>query len=144
MPEFATYLEPTQDSGRLLFERGIEGPVTMLNLLRFREVADYSASPELASSTEISGRRAYEIYMNHTQPFLEAAGGELVFIGEGGSNFIGPSEERWDLVLLVKQSSLQSFIGMAQDAGYLAGLGHRTAALEDSRLLPIVNGASYP
>lgn len=26
----------------------------------------------------------------------------------------------------------------AADEGYLAGLGHRTAALEDSRLLPLV------
>lgn len=37
-----TYLEPTQESGRALFMRGIPGEVVMLNLLR-REVADYIA-----------------------------------------------------------------------------------------------------
>jgi hypothetical protein len=40
--------------------------------------------------------------------------------------------------MLVRQSSVQSFLAFAQDAGYLAGLGHRTAAVEDSRLLPLV------
>lgn len=40
------YLEPTQEQGRDFFMRGIEGSVVMLNLLRFREVADYSGSPD--------------------------------------------------------------------------------------------------
>jgi hypothetical protein len=30
------HLEPSDKNARRLFERGIEGPVTMLNLLRFR------------------------------------------------------------------------------------------------------------
>ena len=40
--------------------------------------------------------------------------------------------------MLVRQSSAQSFLAFAGDAGYLAGLGHRTASLADSRLLPLV------
>ena len=70
-------------------------------------------------------------------PFLKASGGEVLFFGEGGSFLIGPEEERWDRVLLVRQSSIESFIGFASDQDYLKGVGHRTAALEDSRLLPI-------
>lgn len=132
------YLEPTQESGRLLMERGITGPVTMLNLLRFRAVADYSSFPDLAPAVPISGREAYELYAAHTRPFLAAVGGDLQFLGAGGFNLIGPPEERWDLVMLVRQASVESFFAMAQNAEYLAGLGHRSAALEDSRLLPIV------
>lgn len=49
------YLEPTQESGRDFVMRGIAGPVVMLNLLRFRAVADYSATPELAPAAPISG-----------------------------------------------------------------------------------------
>ena len=45
-----SYLEPTQSAGRLFVQRGLEGPVLMLNLLRFREVADYTAHPGLAPS----------------------------------------------------------------------------------------------
>ena len=39
--------------------------------------------------------------------------------------------------MLVRQASAAAFLSFAQDAAYLAGLGHRTAALEDSRLLPL-------
>ena len=54
----ATYLEPTQESGRDFLLRGIEGEVVMLNLLRFRDVADYSATPELRPDEPISGSEA--------------------------------------------------------------------------------------
>jgi len=133
-----TYLEPTQESGRALFVRGIAGPVVMLNLLRFRAVADYSANPELAPASPISGEAAYRLYMSHTLPYLHASGGELLFYGKGGSFLIGPSDERWDAVMLIRQSSVASFFAFASNEGYLSGMGHRVAALEDSRLLPLV------
>ena len=43
-----TYLEATQESGRAFIMRGISGSVVMLNLLRFRDRADYSVAPHLA------------------------------------------------------------------------------------------------
>ena len=131
-------LEPTQDSGRAFWQRGIEGPVVMLNLLRFRAVADYTAHPELAPAMPITGAAAFERYIAHTLPFLKESGGELLFLGEGGRFLIGPAEERWDRAALVRQSSVQSFMAFASNTAYLAGIGHRTAALEDSRLLPLV------
>ena len=135
-----TYLEPTQESGRALFARGISGSVVMLNLLRFRPIADYSATPELAPSTAITGEEAYRLYVAHTLPHLRESGGELLFFGRGGGFLIGPSEERWDAVMLVRQTSLASFMAFASNQAYLSGIGHRIAALEDSRLLPIVEG----
>ena len=133
------YLEPTTETGRAFVARAmLTGSFVMLNLLRFRAVADYSAHPELAPASPISGAEAYERYRAHTLPHLEASGGELLFFGEGGSFLVGPTEERWDRVLLVRQSSVQSFLAFTSNAAYLAGLGHRTAALEDSRLLPLV------
>jgi len=132
------HLEPTQEAGRAFFQRGIAGPVVMLNLLRFRAVADYAANPELVPPAPISGAAAFERYVAHTLPYLERSGGSLTFVGEGGPFLIGPADERWDRVALVRQSSVQSFLAFAGDAGYLAGLGHRTAALADSRLLPLV------
>ena len=131
------FLEPTQAAGAALFGRNITGPVVMLNLLRLREVADYSSSPELAGAEPISGREAFQRYIDHTLPFLKESGGELLFLGEGGPFFIGPEDERWDLVMMVRQSSLQSFMAFAGNEAYLAGMGHRTAAVLDSRLLPV-------
>lgn len=132
------YLDPTDDSVRRLFQRRIEGPVTMVNLLRFREWADYSAFPQLAPPAPVTGRDAYDRYIAHTLPFLTATGGSVQFIGAGGPNLVGPHDERWDLVLLVRQASVADFLAFATDEAYLAGIGHRTAALEDSRLLPVV------
>jgi hypothetical protein len=133
-----TYLEPTQEQGRAFFGRRIEGSVIMLNLLRFRDVADYSAAPALKPVSPISGQAAYQLYMEHTRPYLTASGGEILFYGRGGDYFIGPSDERWDAAMLVRQSSVESFLAFASNEAYLAGIGHRTAALEDSRLLPLV------
>lgn len=91
----------------------------------------------------ISGREAFQRYIDHSMPFLEASGGELLFLGDGGEFFIGPGDERWDLVMLVRQSSVQSFFAFASDPGYLAGIGHRTAATLDSRLLPVVENRNH-
>ena len=132
-----TYLEPTQESGRAFFMRGMPGSVVMLNLLRFRATADYSATPDLAPPSPITGEDAYHLYMLHTLPHLERSGGKLLFYGRGGQFLIGPLEERWDAVMLVQQESTGAFMAFASDREYLSGIGHRTAALEDSRLLPI-------
>jgi hypothetical protein len=131
-------LEPSEESARRLFQRGIEGPVTMLNLLRFRDTADYADFPHLAPTEPISGSEAYDRYVRHTLPFLTASGGSLEFLGTGGHHFVGPADERWDLVMLIHQASLGDFLAFASNDDYLRGAGHRTAALEDSRLLPII------
>src|SRR5579862_534957 len=128
---YETYLEPTQESGRKFLARGISGSVVMLNLLRFREIGDYSATPDLAPSEPISGAAAYRFYIEHTLPHLKESGGEVLFLGNGGSFLIGPSSERWDAVMLVRQSSVTDFMTFASNKKYLEGIGHRTAALED-------------
>jgi hypothetical protein len=110
----------------------------MLNLLRFRAVADYSASPELAPPQPITGAAAYYLYVAHTLPLLRKSGGDLLFAGEGGPFLIGPEEERWDRAMLIRQKSTGAFMAFAVQQAYLAGIGHRTAALSDSRLLPLV------
>jgi hypothetical protein len=133
----ARYLEPTQDAGRAFVMRRREGQIVMLNLLRFRETADYSLSPELAPDVPISGAAAFYRYIEHALPYVRESGGDLLFLGAGGSFLIGPAQERWDMAMLVRQRSVDSFLAFASHEAYLAGIGHRTAALEDSRLLPL-------
>lgn len=133
-----SYIDATQESGMALFMRNIKGEVVMLNLLRFRDVANYSEHPELAPDTPISGREAYQKYIEFTEPFLAESGGEIVFLGEGGTFLIGPLDEKWDVVMLIRQNSVADFMAFANNPAYLAGIGHRTAALADSRLLPLV------
>ena len=132
------YLMPTQEAGREFVMRQIRGNVVMLNLLRFRKIADYSATPELMPNEPISGKNAYQLYIEHTLPFLTASGGEILFMGDGGAYLIGPTDEHWDAVLLIRQNSVENFLAFESNKEYMKGIGHRTAALEDSRLLPLI------
>jgi hypothetical protein len=143
-PEQAvSYLEPTPAAGCAFVMRQLKGNIVMLNLLRFRAVADYSATPELAANTSMSGADAFKLYIEHTLPYLRETGGDLIFVGAGGQFLIGPQTERWDLAMLVRQTSVESFLAFVSHKAYLAGMGHRTAALEDSRLLPLLEDTSW-
>ncbi|WP_253298917.1 DUF1330 domain-containing protein [Paenibacillus barcinonensis] len=143
MTEATRYIEPTQTSGMKLMRRNIKGSIFMLNLLHFREIADYSAHPNLTPEQPISGEEAFQRYIQHTLPFLEESGGEIVFMGKGGEFLIGPEAEQWDFVMLIRQSSIESFVAFSDHTSYLEGIGHRTAAIEDSRLLPITELPRY-
>jgi len=136
------HIEPTPEAGAAFFGNPPSGPIVMLNLLRFREIADYSEHADLAPDSPISGQQAYERYAEHTMPFLLEAGGTLLFRGSASCYLIGPTDERWDQVLAVRYESAAVFLTFATNTAYLAGLGHRTAALEDSRLLPMSPAAA--
>jgi uncharacterized protein (DUF1330 family) len=130
------YLNPTDQAAKQLFTKSIKGELMMLNLLRFKDVADYSNVSELAPTQPISGKEAYQLYIEQTLPLLKKSGGEIFFLGTCDNFFIGPSEEKWDLMMLIKQKSLADFLAFATDPQYLKIIGHREAAIVDSRLLP--------
>ncbi|MEL6650534.1 MAG: DUF1330 domain-containing protein [Bacteroidota bacterium] len=133
-----SYINATRDAGIAFVKRQIKGEVVMLNLLKYRETADYAESPELAPETPISGAEAYRLYMKFTTPLLEKAGASVLYAGKAGGHLIGPEEEDWDLMLLVKHKSVDAFLAFANDPEYQKTAGHRGAALLDSRLLPII------
>lgn len=133
-----TYLEATQELGKEFYQKfNGKGKIVMLNMLKFREEADYTNLENLKPKEAISGRQAYELYMECTMPFLKEAGSNIRFFGDSRSFLIGPETEKWDAILLVEHKSVVDFMAFAQNEGYLKTAGHRTAALEDSRLLPI-------
>ena len=137
MNETRPYLDVSPQQGAAFFGSPDNGPVVMLNLLRFRETADYSHAPDLAPAAPVSGREAYGRYMHEMLPLLEASGGEVLFSGSAGNFLIGPAGEGWDHVLLVRQASKASFLAFASDPESQRITAHRTAAISDSRLLPI-------
>mgnify|MGYP002713023250 CR=1 FL=1 len=108
----------------------------MLNLLKFRTIADYTNLEELEPAQEISGEEAYQMYIDSTLPELEKAGSRIIYFGKSNNFLIGPNSEKWDAILLVEHKSVLKFMEFAQNPDYLKKAGHRTAALEDSRLLP--------
>ena len=137
MTETRSYLDVTPEQGARFFGAAGSGPVIMLNLLRFRERADYRGAPDLEPEGGATGEEAYRLYQDGIEPLLEASGGKLLFAGKPAGFLIGPMDERWDHAMLVQQSSAQSFLAFASDPEAQRITRHRTATLADSRLLPI-------
>ena len=48
---------------------------------------------------------------------------------------IGPQDKDWHLAVLVRYPSAGAFLDMTTSEEYLTIVAHRTAALEDSRLI---------
>ncbi|MCB1748228.1 MAG: DUF1330 domain-containing protein [Gammaproteobacteria bacterium] len=115
------------------------GPVTMLNLLRYRAQADYSGHP---AATPCSGRQAYARYAAEALACVEGVGGRVVYAGAAGAGVIGPVGEAWDDVLLVEYPGVDAFLDMVRSPRYQACVHHRSAALADSRLVPTSAGRS--
>ena len=135
----STYLNATPEAGKTFYlEYKDAGAITMLNLLRFRAEADYSQYEALRPSTPITGRAAYERYLAGIRPCFAQFGSRIIYQGTSAEFLIGPTEERWDMVLLVEHPSVAQFMALAQDAAFLQQAGHRVAAVADSRLLPSV------
>ena len=110
-----TYLDVRPDAVRELFARVPRGPVVMLNLIRLREVADYAATPDLAPTELVSGAAAFDRYVAETLPVLRASGGDLTFLGSGAGFLIGPTDERWDIVMLVRAEGSTDVPGVCHE-----------------------------
>lgn len=113
-------------------------PVVMINLLRYRNQALY---PPGFSADPCSGSDAYARYSRDAIRFVQAVGGQVVWRGSAKAIVIGPTTERWDDALLVQYPSKQAFLQMIGNPDYQAITVHRTAALEDSRLIATIPAA---
>jgi len=124
----APTIEPSPEQIAQLASSSAEGPIAMLNLLRFRDEA-------LEPDSGISGAEAYGLYGQGVAPFLEAAGAKVLSAVHCDQSVIGPAEAEWQMAIIVEYPSRQAFIEMVSDPGYQEVAVHRTAALADSRLV---------
>jgi len=110
-------------------------PLVMINLLRYREVASYPAGSDAAPC---SGSEAYRRYGQAAIRFITEVGGQVIWQGSAKAVLIGSSGEQWHKALLVRYPSKQAFLSMIGNADYQAITVHRSAALEDSRLIATI------
>ncbi len=106
-----------------------EGPVHMLNLVRFREWAEYE------DGTRLSGAEAYKAYSRLSAPVFTRLGGRIVWRGKPQIMMIGPQEEAWDIAFIAQYPTSDAFVSMIKDPEYRKAMPHRQAAVLDSRLL---------
>jgi uncharacterized protein (DUF1330 family) len=123
-------IEPSLAQFQQLAAADDDGPVIMINLLRFKELAD-----GIHAKDEISGAEAYVRYGAAAASFLERAGGRILLAVAAEQSVIGPEDGEWDLVVAVEYPSRGAFLAMTSDPGYLEIHPHRAAALAESRLI---------
>ncbi len=123
-------------SGQLeaLVERGPDGPIVMVNLLKYRGRANYPADKPEAKEN-LSGQDAYRRYGANALQQLAKVGASIVWAGAQSLVFIGGPEQEWDEVVCVRYPSRQAFLGMISNPDYLAATYHRDAGLERTALL---------
>lgn len=110
-------------------------PVVMLNLLRFRELADFTDTDIAPPNDKLSGKKTYGIYSKKVLPMLWAVGGQVLWQGNARTTLIAPEGESWDEALLVYYPSRTKFLEMVTSQPYSKIVGYRSAALLDSRLV---------
>ena len=109
-------------------------PIQMLNLIRLKPAADYPADhPNHGKG--MSGLDAYRAYGASIAGILGRLGARQVWAGRPQVVVTGPEDERWDLAFIVEYPGSSAFLAMVTDLEYREHVKHRTAAVEDSRLI---------
>ena len=103
-----------------------DGPFIMLNLLKFKDVAEYDDE----SQSDTSGAAAYQLYGSVATQCIQKVGGRLIFSGQVTGLLLGEIEENWDMVALVEYPSLEAFRSMTTLPEFVEASEHRKAGLE--------------
>jgi uncharacterized protein (DUF1330 family) len=114
-------IDPTRQQLDALAEWPADTPVVMINLLAFEPG---------------EGVRAYARYAEEVQPFLDAAGATLTYLGSARQVVIGEHERAWwDAIVVVSYPTAQAFLAMVNSPGYQAVHVHRARALKRAELI---------
>jgi uncharacterized protein (DUF1330 family) len=125
------HVEP--DIKRLGAELGNDesAPVVMLNLNRYRDIADYGDG----RAEQVSGREAYLRYGVVAFAAIASVGGRILWSTDATDVIIGCDHDRYDEVVAVWYPTRGAFMRLAEHPGYLEALAHRTAAIEQATLI---------
>lgn len=108
-----------------MLEPGPDGPIYMVNLLKFKEHAEYEDGRE----TDLTGRQAYGIYGRGVSELLPEYGGKVVFVGDVTFLMLGQVEELWDEVAIAQYPNRGALVAMSSSEEWRALAVHRTAGL---------------
>lgn len=95
-------IQTNPEEFRKMAENQIDGPVVMVNLLKFKGN---------------EGRSSYALYTKEAGKFVEEVGGKVIYLGRTGELLNG--SERWDMIMLIQYPSRKSFLAMANNPEYL-------------------------
>jgi hypothetical protein len=128
-PEYATRLatcEPADD-----------GPIYMLNLMKYRALADYAEDPTAQGAAPVSGREADDRYA--PVDVLAAIGASICFLAD-----VVSASEDWDRVAVVRYPTRRSFIEMQSRDDFKKKHVHKDAGMDHTTLLGTLPMADLP
>ena len=123
--EFKNSVHPTKEQMEGFLEGDDNSPITMVNLLKFKDKAEYEDGRE----TNLSGKEAYAIYGKEVMKHLKNVGAEWIYSGDVKRLMLGEIEELWDMVALARYPSKKAMFDMITNPEYLESNKHRTAGL---------------
>ena len=123
--EVVNKVYPSEDQIKGFLEPGAQGPICMVNLLKFKPTAEYEDGLE----TDLTGREAYELYEEGVKKLLQRVGGYIGFEGSVERLMLGEVEELWDAVGLAVWPSRQVMLEVMQSPEMQEISVHRTAGL---------------
>ena len=108
-----------------MMQPGPDGPIYMVNLLKFKERAEY----EDGRDTELTGYEAYQLYGRAVSQIITDYGGEVVFAGDVTFLSLGQVEDLWDEVAIAKYPNRAALWEMSTSDAWREASVHRTAGL---------------
>ena len=124
--EVANRVRPNEQQMRGFVEPGPDGPIYMVNLLKFRDRAEYPDGRE----TDLTGEQAYMIYGRAVSKLLTNLGGGAMFSATVERLMLGEVEELWDRVAIAVYPSRTAMLEMMQSPE-MQDIGiHRAAGLK--------------
>ena len=116
---------PNKEQIKGFMEPASEEPICMVNLLKFKEKAEY----EDGRDTDLTGREAYALYEEGVKKLLQEIGGGIGFKGDVERLALGEVEELWDVVGLAVWPSRGAMFKVMQSPEMQAISVHRSAGL---------------
>jgi len=110
---------------RKMMEPGPDGPVFMINLLKFKDQAEYEDGRE----TDLTGRQAYNLYGAAVAGILPDFGGSFFFMSDVTFLSLGQVEELWDEVAIAVYPDRAALARMSASDEWRAASVHRSAGL---------------
>jgi hypothetical protein len=102
-----------------------DGPFWAVNLMKYRETADYADGRE----SKVSGREADDAYTPRES--LRAIGAQIVFTADVETQLLGKPPV-WDRIGIVKYPSRRAFIEMQSRPDFTAKHVHKDAGMEQT------------
>jgi len=139
------HIDPDREAWAQFRDLASDQPIHMLNLIKVKPLATYPEDhPDHGKG--VTGLEAYRAYGRTTAHILKRVGGMQIWAGKPQVMVTGPQSEAWDIAFIAQYPSPAAFIEMVRDPEYRELVKHRTAGVEDSRLLrldPVVPGEGF-